>query len=413
MNALDPSVVATVKATAPRLARRGRAIVARAYERLFAANPELKALFNPAHMTPDRQIGALAEALVAYAQNLDRLETFAPALERIAQKHVTLSIHPDQYALLGKQLLAALQEGFGAAATPQVMNAWALAYQALADLFIGREKALYARRLQGPGGWVGLREFRVIRKVLESPTVASFYLAPTDGNGLPSFHPGQYVSVHIAPLAHAGAWRIYSLSDRPGAEHFRISVKREARNRFGSAGVFSNHLHDAVQEGDAVPLGPPAGDFFLPEGLTRPVVLLSGGIGIAPLLSMLNDLAFRGHPAPVYFIHGTANGRTHAFGQEVTDLCSRRPQFIRHVRYAKPTPRCMPDRDYDGVGLVNAAVVASLVGSPRRAEYFLCGPQPFMRGLYGGLIRAGIPARRIHFEFFGPHAAVTGRGRRQ
>ena len=413
MNALDPSVVATVKATVPRLARRGQTIVVRTYQRLFAANPEFKALFNPAHMTADRQIGALAEALVAYAQNLDRLESFAPSLERIAQKHVTLSIRPDQYPILGQHLLAALQEGFGEAATPQVMSAWAMAYQYLADLFIGREKELYASRLQGHGGWVGLREFRVIRKVPESETIASFYLVPTDGKALPGFQPGQYASVHIAQLAHAGAWRTYSLSDRPRPEHFRISVKRESRSRFGSAGVFSNHLHDSVQEGDTVPLGPPAGDFFLPEELTRPVVLLSGGIGITPLMSMLAHLAFRGHPAPVYFIHGTDNHRTHAFREEVTELCTRRPQFIRHIRYCQPTPRCAPGRDYDGVGRVNAALVASLVRSPLKAEYFLCGPPTFMRALYGGLIHTGVAAGHIHFEFFGPHAAVTGSRPRQ
>jgi nitric oxide dioxygenase len=203
------------------------------------------------------------------------------------------------------------------------------------------------------------------------------------------------------------------LSDRPRPEHFRISVKRESRSRFGSAGIFSNHLHDSVKEGETVPIGPPAGDFFLPEDLTRPVVLLSGGIGITPLLSMLAHLSFRGHPAPVYFIHGTDNCRTHAFRDEVAELCSRRPQFIRHIRYAKPTPRCVPDRDYDGAGRLNVALVVSLVRSPLKAEYFLCGPESFMRAFYGGLIHAGIAARHIHFEFFGPHAAVTGGGGRR
>ena len=128
---------------------------------------------------------------------------------------------------------------------------------------------------------------------------------------------------------------------------------------------------------------------------------------------MLSHFAFRGHPAPGYFIHGTDNCRTPAFRGEVAELCSRRPQFTRHIRYATPTPRCVPGRDYDGVGRVNAALVASLVRSPLKAEYFLCGPPSFMRALYGGLIHAGVAAQHIHVEFFGPHAAVTGSGPRR
>ncbi len=407
MTPLPADVIATIKATAPAVAAHRGALIARMYELMFAAEPEVRELFNPAHMTPGGQIGALAEAVAAYAANIDRLEVLGPAVERIAQKHVALGVRPDQYPVVGRHLLQAIRDVFGAAATPEVITAWAAAYGLLADIFIERERAIEAAQAAAPGGWAGLRDFRVDRKVPESSIITSFYMVPADGGPLPDFHPGQYVTVCSDGPATAGARRNYSLSDRPGTGYFRIAVKREpAAADAHPQGLVSNDMHARVGRGDIVRLAPPAGDFFLAEPLVRPVVLASGGVGQTVMMSMLAHLAHRGSDFPVHFIHAATHSVVHAFRGEVKALCAGRPNFTSHVRYWKPTPDCVPGRDYDSTGQVDADFVRSFA-STLDCDFYLCGPKPFMRSLYHGLTTAGVPADRIRFEFFGPAADIT------
>jgi nitric oxide dioxygenase len=407
MTPLPADVIATVKATAPAVAAHGTAIVARMYDLMFAANPEVREMFNPAHMTLKGQIGALAEAVAAYAANIDRLEVLAPAVERISQKHASLGVRPEHYPVVGRHLLQAIRDVLGVAATADVIAAWTKAYGFLANLFIGREQAVVAAQAAAPGGWAGLRDFRVVRKVAESATITSFYLAPADGKPLPAFHPGQYIAVRTDELAPAGAWRNYSLSDRPGAGHFRVSVKREpTAGDSHPAGVVSNHLHDRVREGDAVRVSAPAGDFFLIEPIERPVVLLSGGVGLTVMMSMLAHLSKRGSAQPVHFIHAATHSVVHAFRDEVKTLCARHANFTSHVRYWRPTADCVPGRDYDSTGEVDVALVQQVAGT-LDCDFYLCGPKPFMRGLHWGLTSAGVPVDRVHFEFFGPASDIT------
>ncbi len=407
MTSLPAAVIATVKATAPAVAAHGTAIVARMYDLMFAANPEVREMFNPAHMTPEGQIGALAEAVAAYAANIDRLEVLAPAVERISQKHASLGVRPEHYPVVGRHLLQAIRDVLGAAATADVIAAWATAYGFLADLFIGRERVAVVAQASAPGGWAGLRDFRVARKVAESATITSFYLDPADGGPLPAFRPGQYVGIRTDELVPAGAWRNYSLSDRPGAGHLRVSVKREpAAGAAHPAGVVSNHLHDRVGPGDVIRVSAPAGDFFLTEPTDRPVVLLSGGVGLTVMMSMLAHLAERGSAQPVHFIHAATHSVVHAFRDDVKALCARRSNFTSHVRYWRPTADCVPGRDYDSAGEVDVALVRAVAGT-LDCDFYLCGPKPFMRGLHWGLTTAGVPVARIHFEFFGPASDIT------
>jgi len=407
MNKLPSQVVATVKSTAPAVAVHGRAIVARMYELMFAANPEVRELFNPSHMTPDGQIGALAEAVSAYAANIDQPAVLAAALERMSQKHTAFDVRPEHYAIVGRHLIQAIKDVFSAAATPEVVEAWTAAYGFLAGVLISREQTLYDAQSGAPGGWTGLRNFRVDRKVPESEVITSFYLVPEDGGPLPAFRPGQYVTVRSDELAPAGAYRNYSLSDRPETGYFRITVRREAAmDSIHAAGLVSNHLHDNVRVGDTVRLMPPAGNFFLREPIDRPVVLLSGGVGLTPLLSMLNELAHRGCGQPVYYIHGANSSEVHACRDEVRRLCAGHPHFNAHVRYKTPTAACDPDQHYDSVGTVDLDLVRSAV-PVLDGDYYLCGPKMFMRGLYHGLIGAGVPENNIHFEFFGPATDIT------
>ncbi len=406
MNGLSAETIATIKATAPLVGAHAPAIIRRMYERMFAANPEVAPFFNPAHMTEDRQIRSLAEALAAYGANIDNLGALGPAVERIAQKHVALQIRPEHYPIVGGHLLAAVVDILGAAVTPEVARAWFEAYNFLAGIFIARERELYAEKAAQTGGWDGLRPFRVVRKQPESSLITSFYLQPADGEPVPTFRPGQYVTVHLPELTDAGRWRNYSLSDRPGHDYLRITVKREPAASGHGSGIVSNHLHDAIKVGDTLQLVAPSGHFGLEGTPTRPVVLLSGGVGVTPMLSLWNHLAETDCPVPVYFVHAAANSLAHACGAEVDRVLVNRPLFRRHVHYRRPTESCIPQVHYDSTGLLDVNSLRA-AGVPLDSDFYLCGPAPFLRSLYLGLVQAGVPRDQIHHEFFGPESALT------
>ena len=222
---------------------------------------------------------------------------------------------------MGKHLLAAIKDVLADAATDDVIAAWGEAYGLLAEIFIERERAIYEAQAAVAGGWTGYREFVVDRKIVESENVTSFYLRPKDGGRVAPYQPGQYITVKIEHPAAPTSPRNYSLSDRPGLGHYRISVKREpSLNADAPAGLVSNFLHDEIHEGDVLNIGPPCGEFTLDpkEVKDRTTVLLSGGIGITPVLSMLKSLVHRGATAPIHFVHAARNGRTHALAREVS-----------------------------------------------------------------------------------------------
>lgn len=277
---LSPRTIEIVKATAAVVAEHAEAITRRFYTLMFSGNPEVQAYFNPAHQHSGQQQRALAGAICAYAANIENLGALGPAVELIAQKHCSLGIQPEHYPIVGLHLLAAIKDVLGDAATEEIINAWGEAYGFLAQVFTDREQQIYEAQRSAPGGWNGYRPFVVKRKVRESEIIASFYLAPQDGGALPAFKPGQYITVKTEHAAALTPPRNYSLSDRPGAGYYRISVKRETGLEAGLPdGLVSNYLHNEVGEGDVIQIGPPCGEFFLDPHAqpTRPIVLISGG----------------------------------------------------------------------------------------------------------------------------------------
>lgn len=395
-------VIEIVKQTAPAVAAHAEAITRRFYELMFTGNPEVQAYFNQAHQHSGNQQRALAGAICAYAANIDNLEALGPAVELIAQKHCSLGIEPHHYPIVGQHLLTAIQDVLGDAITPEILSAWEEAYRFLADAFIDREKRIYEQQANSPGGWKGYRRFIVKRKVPESSVVTSFYLKPVDGRNLPEFLPGQYVTVKINGVATSP--RNYSLSDRPNAEHLRISVKREPRRvPQAPAGLVSNYLHDHIQPGDAIELGPPCGNFAIDVGSigNRPLVLISGGIGITPLLSMLKALAESGATNPVYFIHAARNSAVHAFRHEVSELAKSRPNVHVHFCYDAPAMDDVAERRCDSAGFVDLSLLQQLLPT-KDCEFYFCGPKPFMAGLYKNLRQWDVDESQLHLEFFGP-----------
>jgi nitric oxide dioxygenase len=372
----------------------------------------VKAYFNQAHQHSGGQQRALAGAICAYFSHIDNPAVLAPAIELIAQKHCSLGIQPEHYPIVGKHLLAAIRDVMGEGATDEILGAVAEAYGFLAEVCIDREAAIYRSQREAAGGWNGYRKFVVDRKVPENDIVTSFYLRPADEGELPSFQPGQYITVRVDHPTTPTSPRNFSLSDRPGLDHYRISVKREAAPSASQpSGLISNYLHDEVLAGDEVEIGPPCGEFTLPAEIdpTRPLVFLAGGIGVTPLLSMAKSLVHRRIAVPIQFVHAARHSGTQALASEIRDLRSAAGNVDVHVIYDQPLLDDMSTGRCDGIGTVDAAFLRDRTPHDR-ALYYFCGPGPFMRSVFGGLKALGVADERIRFEFFGPRQEITAAG---
>ena len=303
--------IALVKATVPLLESGGEALTTHFYRIMLGEYPEVRPLFNQAHQASGDQPRALANGVLRYAKHIDRLQVLGPLVGQIVQKHVSLQILPEHYPIVGSCLLRAIREVLGAEiATDEVIAAWAAAYGQLADLLIGAEEEVYAASERATGGWRGGRAFRVARKVRESEEITSFHLQPVDGGAILDFIPGQYIGLRLV-LDGEEVRRNYSLSAGPDGREYRISVKREPGGRV------SNHLHDRVGEGDQLELFIPAGEFTLNHS-SKPLVLISAGVGITPLMTMLEAAVHSGRP--IHFIHCARHAGVQAFASRVDEL---------------------------------------------------------------------------------------------
>lgn len=400
---LTPEQEAIVKSTAPVLAQHGTAITTHFYKRMLTNNPELRNIFNAAHQNTGTQPAALAHAVWAYAENIDNLGALTTAVSRIGHKHASLGITPDQYPIVGENLLASLKEVLGDAITDPIVDAWAAAYQQLADIFINFERDLYQKASQTPGGWNGWRKFRVARKVPESDEIVSFYLEPLDAGNLPPFVSGQYISVRVwVPELEVYQPRQYSLSDVPDGKHFRISVKREdAVGADHPAGRISNVLHQDTPEGAEIDVSNPYGDFTLDTETDVPAVLISGGVGLTPMISMLGTLVESAKTRQVVFVHGTRSGKVHAMKKYLSHIIKENPQVSKAVFYESVSPDTdEKGLDYDYEGRIDLHAIKDQVLLPQ-ANYYLCGPIPFMQAQQKTLEGLGVPTERIHSEVFG------------
>jgi ferredoxin-NADP reductase/MOSC domain-containing protein YiiM len=248
--------------------------------------------------------------------------------------------------------------------------------------------------------WSGFRPLRVVGIEAESRTVSSLRLAAVDGAPLPAALPGQFVTVRL-PSSAGGTpvIRNYSLSSRPGAPEYRISVKREPH------GAASGYLHTRVRVGDQLDVAAPRGTFTLGES-ELPVLLLSAGIGATPVLAMLQALVAAHATRPVWWLYGARDASEHAFAAESRALLAQLPNARVHVRYSRPAPGDRPGRDYTSAGRLSAALLDEL-GVPRDADAYLCGPTTFLQELSAALRSHGLTAAHIHSEIFGAAPPIT------
>ncbi|SDG25816.1 NO-inducible flavohemoprotein [Paraburkholderia phenazinium] len=385
---------AIVKATVPLLESGGEALITHFYKLLMSEHPEVRPLFNAANQASGAQQRALANGVLMYARHIDQLEQLGGLVAQIVNKHVALNILPEHYPLVGKCLLRAIREVLGAEiATDAVIEAWAAAYQQLADLLSGLEEQMYAQREAAPGGWRGTRLFRVARKVRESDEITSFYLRPADRGPVLAFEPGQYIGVRLV-IDGEEVRRNYSLSAAANGHEYRISVKREPN------GKVSNHLHAQVNEGDTLELFAPAGDFKLVPS-EKPLVLISGGVGITPTLPMLQ--AALETQRPVHFIHSARHGGVHAFRATIDALAARHPQLKRFYCYEEQRTG---DPEADATGYLDAARLKEWLPQTRDVDVYFLGPVAFMKAVKQHLKTIGVPEKQSRYEFFGPAAAL-------
>ncbi len=378
---LDARTIAVVKSTVPVLAEHGLSITQAFYKGLFAKHPELKNVFNQSNQREGKQPMALANAVYAAAAHIDNLAAILPAVQHIGHKHRSLGVKAEHYPIVGENLLAAIKEVLGAAATDEIISAWGAAYGVIAQAFVSMEEAMYADML-AKGGWEAYKPFVVDKKVKESEFISSFYLRAQDGGALPLHEAGQYVSVLGENLSVAYTQpRQYSLSMEPNSAYYRISVKRE------DGSLVSAHLHEHIQEGDVLQLSAPAGNFVVSSSKV-PLILLSGGVGITPILSMLYAQAATGRQIVV--AQSVDNGAAHAFGAEIKSICAKFPNVRSVVFYKEPQTADKKGQDYDYSGLFSADWAAENV--PADSDVYFCGPIPFMQNL----LRLGYQEKRRH-----------------
>ncbi|MFD5552592.1 globin domain-containing protein [Streptomyces sp. NPDC127068] len=391
---LSPRSAPVVRATLPVVGAAIEQITDLFYRRLFEECPELlRDLFNRGNQANGSQQQALAGSIAAFAGMLLERPDDRPdqLLLRIAHKHASLGIAPDQYRLVHRHLFAAIAEVLGEdTVTPEVAAAWDEVYWLMANALIAVEARLY--REAGATGTDTWRRMVIVERRTETPDTVSLTLRPADGRPLTAFRPGQYLSVR-APLPDgARQIRQYSLSGAPGRPQWRITVKRVAADGTPD-GEVSHWLHAHARPGVVLTVSAPFGDLVLPPG-DEPLLLASAGIGCTPMLSMLDHLARTEPSRRVTVVHADRTPATHAHREELHALVARLPRATLRLWYEDPgdvEPEALPGR-----------VDVSALDLPDGVTAYLCGPLPFLRAVRDDLLHRGVPARSIHYEVFGP-----------
>lgn len=385
-----------IDASVPVLRAHGVAITRTFYANLFVAHPALTNLFNMGNQATGAQQQSLAAAVFAYAANIGQPAALGPVIARIVQKHVSLGIRAEHYPIVGQFLLEAIRQTLGEAATPPLMSAWEEAYASLSTLFIEAEAALYREQAMMPGQ---KRRMRITERTGQSAQVISLTLVPEDGLPLPAFKPGQYVSVTVPLTAHTRQVRQYSLSDAPNDLSYRISVKREDALPVTPRGAVSNWLHTHAVTGSTLEISHPCGD-FTPDILSQePLVLLSAGIGITPMIAVLNQIACTNPARSVIFGHAATNIGHHSHRGDLQAAKKIMPNLQLVCFYDALDPALPPDSNrHQGRMQLDQLPVWPLA----ETTVCLCGPAAFMKAQALALIAAGVPATRLQREIFGP-----------
>ncbi len=390
---LSSASEAVVAATAGVVAEHAEQITARFYPSMFAAHPELLRVFNLGNQATGEQSRALAASVVAYAVQL--IDPAAPSFEhvmtRIAAKHVSLGIRPEQYTIVGHHLLGAVGEVLGAAVTPAVAEAWNEVYWLFATQLIAAEARLYARAGVDPS--TPTRPYRIVRRIEETDDVVSLVLEPADGAPVPETRPGQYVSLFVDLPDGRRQPRQYTVSSTAVGTRLQVTVRRVRGAAGAPDGQVSSFLHDHVAVGDHLDVSAPAGDFVVPDS-DSPLLLATAGAGITTVLPIVEHIAATQPTRPVIVAHADRAARDHALRETVLHAGRQLDDFTSYTWYEHVAPGDHRSRQ----GLMDL----SGIRLPADVHVFTCGPLAFMRQVRTSLLARGVPADRVRYEVFGP-----------
>lgn len=394
----SPKTIEIVKATVPVLEEHGTAITTVFYQNMFDEHPELLDIFNETNQKLGRQQTALAMTVLAAAKHLENLATLLPQVTQISHKHRALQILPEHYPIVGKHLLGAIKQVLGEAANDDIIDAWTEAYDEIADVFIQLEKGMYEQEM-----WQGFVPFTVTEKVAVATDIAAFTVVPADTDAENTQNidlskltltAGQYITVKTDPKdSDHLALRHYSLCSTNTDKGIQFAVRRDNRNEHH--GLVSNHLHDSLEVGDTVLLSAPAGDFALNQDLVKqneiPIVFISAGVGVTPILSMLETQVVANPQRPIVWVYACQNEQHHAFDSQVNQLLESATTLEKHVFY------------FESGQILDEAWLANL---PMPADIYVCGSMPFMESIIDGLMRLDHGLDSVHYEPFGPKMSL-------
>lgn len=383
-----------IKATVPVLEEHGTAITKVFYKNMFIEHPELLDIFNETNQKLGRQQNALASTVLAAAKHIEHLGVLLPQVTGISHKHRALQILPEHYPIVGKHLIGAIKQVLGEAANDDIINAWTEAYDEIANVFIQLEKDMYKEEM-----WQGFAAFKVIEKVAAATEIAAFTVVPVDSSqnidlSTLNLTAGQYITVKTDPKnSDHLALRHYSLYSARTDKGIQFAVRRD--NRDEHRGLVSNYLHDDLQVGDTVSLSAPAGDFALNRALMMqndiPLVLISAGVGVTPILSMLEAQVATNPQRSIIWVYACQNKDHHAFNNETHKLLASAANVQKHIFY------------FEDGQLLDNAWLATL---PKPADVYVCGSMPFMESIIDGLMTLEHGVDSVHYEPFGPKMSL-------
>jgi nitric oxide dioxygenase len=400
---LEPHHAEVVKATLPLIGARIDDITREFYHQLFTNHPQLlRNLFNRGNQAQGAQQRALAASIATFATHLvdPNLPHPADLLSRIGHKHASLGVTADQYPIVHDNLFAAIVTVLGAdVVTGDVAEAWDRVYWIMADTLIALEHDLYAQAGVADGDVY--RRAQVTARVADPSGAVLVTVRPLSGE-LGDFTPGQYVSVGVTMADGARQLRQYSLINAPGQGELTFAVRPVEAVGDAPAGEVSTWIRDNLCVGDLVDVTVPFGDLPAPA-TTAPLVLISAGIGVTPMIGMLEALVADGTRAPVHVLHADRSDTTHPLRERQRELVAQLPGATLDVWYEDGVTGGRP-----GVhaGLLTLADVSHAL--PEGAEVHLCGNNGFVSAVRAQLTHAGVPAERIHCELFSPNDWLLG-----
>jgi nitric oxide dioxygenase len=377
---LTPAQKQIIKDSVPVLRTAGEALTTAFYKNMFADFPDVRSFFNQSNQASSAQPKILAYAILKYAENIDDLTPLLGFVKTIVAKHVGLQIRAEDYHVVGASLIKTMKQLLGDMANEEFIDAWTVAYGNLAKILIDLEAEEYSHQ-----AWTGFKDFKVTKIENECSDVKSVYFAPVDGKLTPGL-PGQYVSIRFQiPGDDYECTRSYSLSQLTRTNEYRISVKR------APFGKVSGYIHEHLKVGDNLRVAPPSGEFVYNAEAKKPIKFIIGGIGITPVMSMLEQALPDSLPVTLYYAN---RGEDRAFVDILAGYKERYPHFkvIEHISDEPSIDQAIDEVKYGKLSPED-------IEADHEDEVYLLGPVSFMTDMRDHLVKRSITPK---LEFFGP-----------